>query len=65
MDSLTQTLLATIRQRTGRAYRSFEAQVEKMPLEARSELLRLLRDLEADASQKARQAAMQPWRRGF
>ena len=65
MDSLTQTVLATIRQRTGRAYRSFEAQVETMPLEARQDLLRLLRDLEADASQKARQAALQPWRRGF
>lgn len=65
MDHLTQTIRATIRQRTGRQYLSLEAEVEKMPEAARRDFLRLLNDLEADSNQKARQAAMQPWRRGF
>ena len=56
MDELTRTILATIRQ-TGRQYRAFEATLEGMPLEARQDLLRLLRDLGSEGDRKARQAA--------
>jgi hypothetical protein len=63
MDELTRTILATIRQ-TGRQYRAFEATLEGMPLEARQDLLRLLRDLGSEGDRKARQAALQPWRMG-
>jgi len=64
MDSLTQHILATIRQMTGKQYREFEATLPEMSLAARQDVLRLLRDLGADADRKARQAALQPWRMG-
>jgi hypothetical protein len=64
MDALTQTIRATLRQRTGRQYLALEAEVERMPEAARRDFLRLLQDLEATADQKARQAALQPWRGG-
>lgn len=64
MDALTHTIRATVRQRTGRQYVALEAEVEKLPEAARRDFLRLLNDLEAEANQKARRAALQPWRGG-
>lgn len=61
MDALTRTILAKIRQTTGREYREFEKEVPGMPQEARRALLRLLNDLEGAGQAKARRAALQPW----
>lgn len=64
MSQTTRAALAELRRQSGRQYPALEGAIEAMTEEARRDLLRLFRDLEADASQKARQAAMQPWRQG-
>lgn len=64
MDGLTQTIVAMIRQMTGRRYMAFETALTEMPLDARQDVLRLLRDLGAEGDRKARQSALQPWRMG-
>lgn len=62
MDSLTQRILAKIRQMSGRQYRNFESSLPSLSDEARLDLLRLLTDLEGEANSKARRAALMPWR---
>ncbi len=55
---------AELRRASFRQYRDLEAALGSLPETALQDLLRLFRDLEADANLKARRAATQPWRGG-
>ena len=61
MNRLTRQLIAEIRQMTGRIY---GVDFDKLDEQEIKELIRLLRDIEAEHRTRLNRARIMPWRRG-